>query len=174
MDIPTLLHSLTVSGLSLRRGEADSLQVVGPVEALTHSQREALSEHKPTLLAMLPPPPTCYLPNQSKGQAELESDLKSLKEAFSFFDELANEMKFFAPDRLSEIMLEPEPQEVPCPRCGNRQTYLAILHKGESLRRDCARCGRFLDFPSWHNRGETAKILAYTQAKSRYNQKRGP
>jgi hypothetical protein len=83
---------------------------------------------------------------------------------------LTDEVGFHNPERLAKIVLEPGQQVSPCRRCGNRTTYLAILHAGESLRRDCAKCGRFIDFPSWHNREDTAKILADAVAGSRYNE----
>jgi hypothetical protein len=168
MNIPNLLHSLTNQGLTLSLGEApDSIAVVGPVASLTLEQQRALAEHKPTLLAMLTPLPTCYIPEQA-GTPE---DLGSLNRCMEYFERLADEVEFHNPERLAQIVLEPEQQESPCRRCGNRTTYLAILHAGESLRRDCAKCGRFIDFPSWHNREDTAKILADTVAGSRYNEK---
>ena len=37
-----------------------------------------------------------------------------------------------------------------CRRCGSTQYHDVPIHNGKSIRRDCARCGRFLDFPAWH------------------------
>jgi hypothetical protein len=45
--------------------------------------------------------------------------------------------------------------DVACPRCGSYYYRDVPIHKGESVRRDCARCGRFLDFPVWHGIGAT-------------------
>ncbi len=168
MNVANLLHSLTTQGLTLSLGEApETIAVVGPVATLTLEQQRALAEHKPTLLAMLTPPPTCYIPEQA-GTPE---DLGSLNRCMEYFEQLIDEVGTHCPERLDQIVIEPEPQENPCRRCGNRKTYLAILHAGESLRRDCAKCGRFYDFPSWHNREETAKILAATVGDCRYNEK---
>lgn len=170
MDVGNLLHTLTIQGLSLKLGEVpDTIAVIGPVASLTLEQRRALAEHKPTLLAMLTPPPTCYIPEDT--QTEDAEDLGSLNRCMEYFERLADEVEFHNPERLAQIVLEPEPQQSPCKRCGNRTTYLAIIHAGESLRRDCAKCGRFIDFPSWHNREDTAKILADTVGQSRYNEK---
>ncbi|MGD9632736.1 MAG: phage/plasmid primase, P4 family [Pirellulales bacterium] len=36
-----------------------------------------------------------------------------------------------------------------CPKCGHGETRDVPIHGGESLRRDCARCGRFIDFVTW-------------------------
>jgi len=38
-------------------------------------------------------------------------------------------------------------------RCGSTAGRDFPIHGGRSTRRDCARCGRFLDFPRWHERG---------------------
>ncbi len=39
-----------------------------------------------------------------------------------------------------------------CPRCGGQQFRDTTIHAGESVRRDCATCGRFIDFTVWHGR----------------------
>lgn len=178
MDIPTLLHSLTSAELRLELGLGGSLQVTGATHKLTLEQQHALREHKPTLLLMLTTPP-CYLLDDCNAEAERQAiqfadtpeALAPLKRAMEFFEQLADDMRWHNPEALSQIVLEPEPQETPCRRCQGQETYLAIIHTGESLRRDCASCGRFIDFPSWHNRKETGEILARTMEQSRYNAK---
>ncbi|HEX4129735.1 MAG TPA: hypothetical protein VHZ24_06810 [Pirellulales bacterium] len=37
-----------------------------------------------------------------------------------------------------------------CRRCGSCDTIDVPIHDGQSLRRDCARCNRFIDFPLWY------------------------
>lgn len=37
-----------------------------------------------------------------------------------------------------------------CPRCGYREYRDVPIHGGRSIRRDCARCERFLCFPVWY------------------------
>lgn len=171
MDVANLLHSLTTQGLTLKIGQApDTIAVVGPVASLTLEQQRALAEHKQTLLSMLAPLPTCYIPEDTETDAP--EDLGSLNRCMEYFEQLIDETGNHYPERQAQIILEPEPQQSPCRRCGNLTTYLAILHAGESLRRDCAKCGRFIDFPSWHNRAQSAQILSDTQSKSRYNQNR--
>jgi TubC N-terminal docking domain len=34
-------------------------------------------------------------------------------------------------------------------RCGSTTWRDVPIHDGQSLRRDCGRCGRFIDFPVW-------------------------
>lgn len=42
---------------------------------------------------------------------------------------------------------------VVCPsgcRCGSQMFLDISIHKGKSIRRDCAECGRFRSFPVWN------------------------
>ena len=38
----------------------------------------------------------------------------------------------------------------PVCRCGSTTWHDVPIHGGQSVRRDCGRCGRFLDFPIWY------------------------
>lgn len=40
----------------------------------------------------------------------------------------------------------------PCPRCGATKRREVPIHGGKSVRRDCAKCGRFLCFPVWYGK----------------------
>ena len=40
----------------------------------------------------------------------------------------------------------------PVCRCGSTTWRDVPIHGGQSVRRDCGRCGRFLDFPVWHGK----------------------
>ncbi|MEQ1904756.1 MAG: hypothetical protein ABL888_11265 [Pirellulaceae bacterium] len=173
LDIATLLHSLTVDGLTLRRGDADALEVAGELKRLTLSQQQALRAHKPTLLKMLPPP-TCFIQVLDDERdairfADTPEALAPLADAIEYFERQADAMRLHNPEALAQVLLEPKANLRPCQRCGNDKTYLAIIHAGESLRRDCAQCGRLIDFPAWHNRELAGEILTRTMEQSRYN-----
>jgi hypothetical protein len=43
-----------------------------------------------------------------------------------------------------------KPTAKPVCRCGSMAWRDVPIHDGQSLRRDCAGCGRFIDFPVWH------------------------
>jgi hypothetical protein len=45
-----------------------------------------------------------------------------------------------------------------CRRCGSHETHDVLIHAGQSVRRDCARCGRFLEFPVWYGVAKTDSI----------------
>jgi hypothetical protein len=47
-------------------------------------------------------------------------------------------------------VLDGEP--VPCPRCGGIDMLDVAIHDGQSVRRECARCGRFVEFAVWYGR----------------------
>ena len=38
----------------------------------------------------------------------------------------------------------------PVCRCGSTTWHDVPIHDGQSVRRDCGRCGRFIDFPIWY------------------------
>jgi hypothetical protein len=38
-------------------------------------------------------------------------------------------------------------------RCGSTTWRDIPIHDGQSVRRDCAVCGRFIDFPIWYGKG---------------------
>jgi hypothetical protein len=37
-----------------------------------------------------------------------------------------------------------------CCRCGSNETIDVSIHGGQSIRRECAMCGRFVGFPVWY------------------------
>jgi hypothetical protein len=42
------------------------------------------------------------------------------------------------------------PRPKPVCRCGSNAWLDVAIHDGRSTRRDCARCGRFIDFSRWY------------------------
>lgn len=42
----------------------------------------------------------------------------------------------------------------PCPRCRSTEWRDVSIHDGLSVRRDCAKCGRYLSFPLWYGVSE--------------------
>ena len=46
---------------------------------------------------------------------------------------------------------EAEPEVAVC-RCGSTSWQDVPIHDGQSVRRDCGRCGRFIGFPVWYGR----------------------
>jgi len=50
---------------------------------------------------------------------------------------------------LREALPTAKPTRPVC-RCGSTSWRDVPIHGGQSVRRDCGRCGRFVDFPVWH------------------------
>ena len=46
-----------------------------------------------------------------------------------------------------------QPTAKPICRCGSTTWRDVLIHNEQSVRRDCSRCGRFLDFPLWYGKG---------------------
>jgi hypothetical protein len=45
-----------------------------------------------------------------------------------------------------------KPAKVIC-RCGSTTSRDVLIHDGQSVRRDCGRCGKFIEFPVWYGKG---------------------
>jgi len=85
--------------------------------------------------------------------------------------DLLDRLKAHKADLLA--MLRPAPEVAPAPpvatrdapaksakpvcRCGSTTWRDVPIHGGRSVRRDCARCGRFLGFPVWKGEKELDK-----------------
>jgi hypothetical protein len=59
---------------------------------------------------------------------------------------------------------KPRKPDVVCP-CGSTQWRDVPIHGGRSIRRVCARCGRFIAFPLWYGRADTVDTVYETPAK---------
>jgi hypothetical protein len=58
-----------------------------------------------------------------------------------------------APVVKAQPMPTVKPTAKPICRCGSTTWRDVSIHNGQSVRRDCAGCGRFLDFPIWYGNG---------------------
>jgi len=84
---------------------------------------------------------------------------RNFDSAMRFFENIAEEMSKHNPDGLGTIFPESEPMANSCFRCNGTKSYVAVIHDGESLRRDCAKCGRFVEFATWHDRDATNEAI---------------
>lgn len=69
-------------------------------------------------------------------------------------DALTSDLLARLRDHKAELLalLWPMPPERPKPvcRCGSTTWRDVPVHRGQSVRRDCGRCERFLNFPVWY------------------------
>ena len=54
------------------------------------------------------------------------------------------------PQQSATVVVPPEITGQQCPRCRGREFVDVSIHGGQSVRRDCARCNRFIEFPVWY------------------------
>jgi len=52
-----------------------------------------------------------------------------------------------------DVALAPPTPTKPICRCGSTAWRDVKIHNGQSIRRDCGHCGRFLEFPVWYEKG---------------------
>jgi hypothetical protein len=117
-----LLAECDAHGIRLALADGGGLEIDAPQNALTPELLARLKAHKAELLAVLRPAPS----TEAKP-------------------EIANH-------RPVQKLQKPKPV---C-RCGSTTWRDVVLshapHNGTTIRRDCAGCGRFLDFPVWYGR----------------------
>jgi hypothetical protein len=117
-----LLAECEDHGIRLTLAGDGGLTIDAPQYALTLDLLDRLKAHKAELLAMLRPAPS----------TEAEPEI--------------------APHRPVRKMQKSKPV---C-RCGSTTWRDVVLrhapHNGTTIRRDCAACGRFLDFPLWYGK----------------------
>ena len=74
MELASLMATLTAEGFTMGAVGCNAIEVKGPTHRLTPALRQALAEHKPTLLAMLAPQGALTLAKSgrpSSGKARL-------------------------------------------------------------------------------------------------------
>jgi hypothetical protein len=146
---PTVLAGLLAEceahGIRLLPAAAGGLTVDAPEGALTPDLLARLAAHKAALLELLRPqgpgPGPC-------GWAWMAGQLAA--EGLELFDP-AERATHRAASR-AEKTPRGLPPGVVC-RCGSDTTLDVPIHGGRSVRRDCGRCGRFVEFPIWHDNG---------------------
>jgi hypothetical protein len=120
-----LLAECKAQGIRLALAGDGGLAIDAPQDALTPDLLDRLKANKAELLAMLRPAPRA--------------------EMFEFFEG--------SMARTNSPL--PKPAKVVC-RCGWTVGRDVVLHhaphSGTTIRRDCGRCGRFLDFPVWYGK----------------------
>lgn len=141
MDTTTvILQDLADLGFTLT--VRDGRLFARPADGLPAGMLERLRQHKAALLERLADEP-----------APIDvSDARAVWQAVC--DRLEGDPEF-TPDAIEDLRRAdvrwahtPEPA---C-RCGSTTWRDVAIHGGRSVRRDCARCCRFLSFPVWHGR----------------------
>lgn len=159
-----LLAECAARGIRLSAAAGGGLDIDAPQDILTPELLARLKSHKAELLAMLP----------SASQATGIDPTDLIWQAA--LDRLAGDPDF--PPDVMEVLrvaslrwidealpsgptIECVPAATPNPagpttkpicRCGSTTWRDVSIHGGRSVRRDCSRCTRFLDFPVWYGK----------------------
>lgn len=128
-----LLADCNARGIRLLPADDGGLTIDAPQAVMTAEIMGRLKAHKGELLTRLrpasaPPKPAC---DSTKLSAK-----KGLQEKC---------------DARAQLPNTSESSAAVC-RCGATNWRDVPIHGGHSIRRDCGRCGRFIDFPVWYGK----------------------
>lgn len=131
----------------------ESIYVAGDPASLTPEIAAAIRDHKPALVG-------CLSSRQSDlSFADSPAAAEGLAECLRYFEELAGDVTAARTGRT--VLRWPCPMQTPCRRCGGADACAVVIHEGASIRRDCARCGAFRDFPIWLDEPEVAEFVQH-------------
>lgn len=163
--LPGLLAECAVNGIRLSVAAGGGLDIDAPQDTLTPELLARLKSHKAVLLAMLRPATKALSidPADVLWQAALDRLVGDPDFPPDVMEVLRVASLRWIDDALpSGPTIECVPVAKPNPagpttkpvcRCGSTTWRDMSIHSGQSVRRDCARCRRFLDFPVWYGRG---------------------
>ena len=169
MTIVALLNDLTPAGVRLTLVD-DHIEADAPEGALTPALLADLRIHKPDLLEILIRPagpcPRCgsaVLVELTTGPTVCPGcctvALEAVTEKLVWNSELAGVEPYaeaLGAARAERTTPRARPAPTPaddaprCDRCGATAFRDVPIHAGESVRRDCLACRRFLSFPTWY------------------------
>lgn len=173
MNASQLLNQLLVEGFTVKL-QGESLEISGG--KLNDEQRQAIRENKHDLVGLLKPAADSYdAADREAIRREHEAIEADTDFSFPSFEGIkqgvvpegwtlskwlpastaAAESKTPYFDKLRADMLRQNPAAFDaiarckgdC-KCGSEEAYLQVIRGGEAIRRDCARCGSFIDFPA--------------------------
>lgn len=122
MELASLLATLTAEGFTMGAVGCNAIEVKGPTQRLTPALRQALAEHKPTLLAMLTPQGDAYAGEERQAiQREGEADAEAVAFPFGVNDDDGWWDCLTEADR-RELTAQREPRS-PCCWCGGRNHH---------------------------------------------------
>lgn len=157
--LANLLADCDAHDIRLALADGGELEIDAPVDALTPDLLGRLEAHKSELQERLRSAPEPLI-NQADASKVWHATLDRLEGDPSFPPDVMERLR--AADVGWGDYLDPAPpverSDVPAKstkaicRCGGTVWRDVPIHNGQSVRRDCGRCGRFLDFPVWYGK----------------------
>ena len=158
-----LLAECDAGGIQLIPAADGSLTVDAPDNALTPELLERLKAHKADLLTILRHAADVPRCDPGDAAAVWKETLKRLEGKSMFPADMLEalgsaDVRWVDDKPPCDPATEPTPVVIPkapakpvC-RCGATNWRDVPIHGGKSIRRDCGRCGRFVDFPVWYGK----------------------
>jgi hypothetical protein len=144
MNLEELIQDLLRHGICLK-AEGEQLRYY-PRSALTTEQLEGLKAHKAGLIARLQPESKAVEPIGAEAKYDVAEELE--------FDWGPWPSKADLQEK-SGLANQSGPFKYVC-RCGSNAYCDVVIeswpHNGDSVRRDCARCGRFHEYVVWYGK----------------------
>jgi len=138
-----LLSECDSHGVRLLLADDGGLTIDAPQVALTPELLGRLKAHKGELLTLLLRPSDFDVDSAPDAEPAPESE----KRTHRMPPELRRRVE--ATVDTCPIINPATTTEQRC-RCGSTTWRDVPIHDGRSVRRDCGRCGRFIDFPIWY------------------------
>ena len=75
MNLPDLLHSLTIAGLKMKLGPDDAIDIIGRIEKLTDEQRQGVRQNKSQIKQLL----GCFTESEEEAESAAIANLPTPK-----------------------------------------------------------------------------------------------
>jgi hypothetical protein len=139
MTTTSLLADLKSRGVVLTQVDGD-IQIQSPKGELTDDDILVIRDHKPELIDLLTVPSRWGEYHDAIAHAFAKPSTR----------EEIGPLWMTDPDGWLVSIPWAKPTPGTCDRCGSDQHKDFPIHGGQSIRRDCAKCGRFISWPNWN------------------------
>jgi hypothetical protein len=161
MTVTEVMIDLRDRGIQLE-AHGDRLRY-SPKEAMTLELAERVNTHKPVLLAILTANDVSAAVLWQAALDLLEGDPDFPTAILADYRRASVHWEFERTvgdhaSGLSGGAIDHDAQQ--CDKCGSTDFRDTLVHEGCSARRDCAQCGRFIDFPRWYENDGTGSPQA--------------
>ena len=148
MTAASLLADLTSRGVVLTEVDG-AVQVEASKGEITGADLQAIRQHKVEMVELLIARRVMY----QQAIAHAFTNPSTREEIGPLWMTAPGGFGPCAPSSPGGLCSPPQPATRPpgvCDRCWSDQHKDVPIHSGRSIRRDCAKCGKFIDFVKWN------------------------
>jgi hypothetical protein len=146
-ELSELLEDCDRQGIYLRASGVDGLTINAPRDAISAGLLARLKARKDDLLSLL----SSNAVLAPIGQTNCPQTSKGGYPYVRSWDEVGSGRNATLATGECESTAELGPLDH-CDRCGSRSVCDVSIHDGQSVRRDCARCHRFIGWMKWYGK----------------------